>query len=82
LLARGQDFMSRAGLWATDPPKLYLSVDIEAVDSRLPGGGLALGATAAARTKGKILWCITRQDLFAPADGGVAPRQRPRAASA
>ena len=59
------------------------------VDSRLPGGGLALGAlhevasgdngaidgaaatlfTAgiAARIKGKVLWCITRPDLFAPA---------------
>jgi protein ImuA len=59
------------------------------VDSRLPGGGLALGALhevagggfgavdgaaaalfaggVAARTKGKVLWCITRPDLFAPA---------------
>ena len=59
------------------------------MDSRLPGGGLALGALhevagggngavdgaaaasfsagLAARTKGKILWCITRADLFAPA---------------
>jgi hypothetical protein len=59
------------------------------IDSRLPGGGLALGALhkvagggnaaidgaaaalfaagIAACTKGKVLWCITRQDLFAPA---------------
>jgi protein ImuA len=59
------------------------------VDSRLPGGGLALdalhevagggngaidGAAAAlfaagiaARTRGKVLWCLTRPDLFAPA---------------
>lgn len=59
------------------------------VDSRLPDGGLALGAlhevaggdkgaidgagaalfTAgiAAHTTGKILWCVTRPDLFAPA---------------
>jgi protein ImuA len=59
------------------------------VDSRLPGGGLALGALhevagggngaidgaaaalfaagIAARTKGKVLWCIARPDLFAPA---------------
>jgi protein ImuA len=66
-----------------------LPFGIEAIDSRLPGGGLALGALhevagggnaaidgaaaalfaagIAARTKGKILWCITRQDLFAPA---------------
>jgi protein ImuA len=59
------------------------------MDSRLPGGGLALGALhevagggngaidgaaaalfaagIAARTKGKVLWCVTRPDLFAPA---------------
>src|SRR5258708_19378313 len=66
-----------------------LPFGVAAIDSRLPGGGLALGALhevagggnarsdgvaaawfaagIAARTKGKILWCITRQDLFAPA---------------
>jgi hypothetical protein len=66
-----------------------LPFGITEVDSRLPGGGLALGALheiagggngavdgaaaasfsagLAARTKGKILWCITRADLFAPA---------------
>jgi protein ImuA len=67
------------------------------MDSRLPGGGLALGAlhevagggngaidgsTAAlfaagiaARTRGKVLWCITRPDLFVPAlaQAGLAP---------
>jgi protein ImuA len=59
------------------------------VDSRLPGGGLALGALhevagggngaidgaaaalfvagIAARARSKVLWCITRPDLFAPA---------------
>lgn len=59
------------------------------MDSRLPGGGLALGALhevagggngsidgaaavlfaagVVARTKGKVLWCFTRPDLFAPA---------------
>lgn len=59
------------------------------VDSRLPVGGLPLGALhevagggngavdgaaaalfvagIAARTKGKVLWCMTRPDLFAPA---------------
>lgn len=66
-----------------------LPFGIRAVDSRLPGGGLALGALhevagggngaidgaaaalfacgVAARTRGKVLWCITRADLFAPA---------------
>jgi protein ImuA len=66
-----------------------LPFGLEAIDSRLPGGGLALGALhevagggnaaidgaaaalfaggIAARTKGKVLWCVTRQDLFAPA---------------
>lgn len=67
------------------------------IDSRLPGGGLALGALhevagggngavdgaaaslfaagVAARTKGKVLWVITRPDLFAPAlaQAGLAP---------
>lgn len=69
--------------------KSVLPFGIAEVDSRLPGGGLALGALheiagggngaidgaaaalfsagIAARTKGKILWCITRPDLFAPA---------------
>ncbi len=69
--------------------KSVLPFGITEVDSRLPGGGLALGALheiagggngavdgaaaasfsagLAARTKGKILWCITRADLFAPA---------------
>ncbi|MBR0664870.1 damage-inducible protein [Roseomonas hellenica] len=69
--------------------KSVLPFGIADVDSRLPGGGLALGALhevagggngaidgaaaalfgagIAARTKGKILWCITRADLFAPA---------------
>ena len=74
-----------------------LPFGIAEVDSRLPGGGLALGALhevagggngaidgaaaalfaagIAARTKGKVLWCITRPDLFAPAlaQAGLAP---------
>jgi len=46
------------------------------------GNGAIDGAAAAlftagiaARTKGKVLWCVTRQDLFAPAlaQAGVAP---------
>ena len=58
-----------------------LPFGVEAIDARLPGGGLALGALhdvagdgnaafaagIAAQTKGNVLWCITRQDLFAPA---------------
>jgi protein ImuA len=66
-----------------------LPFGIEEIDSRLPGGGLALGALhevagggadaihgaaaalfvagIVARTKGKVLWCLTRPDLFAPA---------------
>lgn len=69
--------------------KTVLPFGIAAIDARLPGGGLALGALhevagggngtidgaaatlfaagIAARTKGKVLWCITRPDLFAPA---------------
>ncbi|MCP3404803.1 ImuA family protein [Bradyrhizobium sp. CCGB01] len=67
------------------------------IDSRLPSGGLALGALheiagggngavdgaaaalfaggIAARTRGKVLWVITRPDLFAPAlaQAGLAP---------
>ena len=66
-----------------------LPFGLDAIDRRLPGGGLALGAlhevaggaqgatdaAAAAlfaagilaRVKGKILWCMTQSDLFAPA---------------
>lgn len=74
-----------------------LPFGVEALDSRLPGGGLALGALhevagggagavdgavaslfvagIAARTNGKVLWCITRPDLFAPAiaQAGLKP---------
>ena len=74
-----------------------LPFGIRAVDARLPGGGLALGALhevagggngaidgaaaalfaggIAARTRGKVLWCITRADLFASAlaQAGLAP---------
>src|SRR5277367_3419355 len=46
------------------------------------GNGVVDGAAAAlfaagiaARTRGKVLWCVTRQDLFAPAiaQAGLAP---------
>ena len=69
-------------------PKGFLPFGVDAVDHRLPNGGLALGAlhevagggngaidgTAsalfaagiAARTRGQVLWCVTRKDLFAP----------------
>ncbi|MEZ2127677.1 MULTISPECIES: ImuA family protein [unclassified Sinorhizobium] len=61
----------------------------DAIDARLPGGGLAYGAIhevagggngavdgaaaalfvggIAARTRGKVVWCLSRADLFAPA---------------
>lgn len=77
--------------------KSVLPFGIADIDSRLPGGGLALGALhevagggngaidgaaaalfaagIAARTRGKVLWVITRPDLFAPAlaQAGLAP---------
>jgi protein ImuA len=48
-----------------------LPFGIEMIDQHLPEGGLALGA----RTRGQILWCVTRQDLFAPAiaQAGLLP---------
>lgn len=70
-------------------PRDVLPFGLEAIDAKLPGGGLALGAlhevaggaqgvtdgAAAAlfaagimaRAEGKILWCMTKADLFAPA---------------
>lgn len=77
--------------------KSVLPFGITEIDSRLPGGGLTLGALheiagggngavdgaaaalfaagVAARTRGKVLWVITRPDLFAPAlaQAGLAP---------
>lgn len=77
--------------------KSVLPFGIAEIDSRLPGGGLTLGALheiagggngavdgaaaalfaagIAARTKGKVLWVITRPDLFAPAlaQAGLSP---------
>jgi len=77
--------------------KTVLPFGIAEVDTRLPGGGLALGALheiagggngavdgaaaalfaggIAARAKGKVLWCITRPDLFdhALAQAGLSP---------
>ncbi|MBX3576265.1 MAG: damage-inducible protein [Rhizobiaceae bacterium] len=74
-----------------------LPFGLESVDSRLPGGGLTIGALhevagggngavdgaaaalfaagIAARTNGRILWCLTRPDLFAPAiaQAGLSP---------
>lgn len=74
-----------------------LPFGVAAVDARLPGGGLALGALheiagggegvihcaaaalfaagIAARTKGRVLWCVTQPDIFAPAldKAGLAP---------
>lgn len=66
-------------------PMGVLGFGIDAIDARLPGGGLALGAVhevtdgshgasaglfaagIAARTRGQVLWCVARPDLFAPA---------------
>jgi protein ImuA len=77
--------------------RTVLPFGIATVDSRLPGGGLALGALhevagggngaidgaaaalfsagVAARSRGKVLWCLTRADLFAPAmaQAGLIP---------
>ncbi|RWK45164.1 MAG: damage-inducible protein, partial [Mesorhizobium sp.] len=74
-----------------------LPFGVAAIDSVLPGGGLAFGglhevagggngavdgaaaalfaAGIAARTAGKVLWCVTRPDLFAPAieQAGLPP---------
>src|SRR6201994_3276399 len=79
--------------------RTVLPFGVSAIDGRLPGGGLALGALhevagggngavdgaaaalfaagIAARTKGKVLWCVTRQDLFAPAlaQVGLSPNR-------
>ena len=41
-------------------------------NAAIDGAAAALFAAGiAARTKGKVLWCITRQDLFAPAPAQV-----------
>src|SRR6266436_3401689 len=77
--------------------RAVLPFGIKAIDERLPGGGLALGALhevagggngavdgaaaalfaagIAARTRGRMLWCVAHQDLFAPAlaQAGLAP---------
>ncbi len=80
-----------------------LPFGLPALDSKLPGGGLALaclhevagggngavdGAAAAlfaagiaARTQGKILWVVTRRDLFMPGHRSGWPSSRPNAAS-
>jgi protein ImuA len=79
------------------PAGSVLPFGLAEIDSRLPGGGLALGALhevagggngaidgaaaalfaagIAARTRGHVLWCVARQDLFAPAlaQAGLAP---------
>ena len=45
----------------------------------IDGAAAALFAAGiAARTKGKVLWCVTRQDLFAPALGPGRPASGPR----
>src|SRR5258708_9650020 len=68
--------------------RAVLPFGIKAIDERLPGGGLALGALhevagvgngtvdgaaaalfaagIAAPTRGLMLWCVSRHDLFSP----------------
>ncbi len=80
--------------------RTVLPFGVAAVDARLPGGGLALGALhevagggvgavdgaaaalfsagVAARTRGRVLWCVTRPDLFAPGAGPSRPAARAR----
>jgi hypothetical protein len=77
--------------------RAVLPFGVPAIDTRLPDGGLALGALhevagggngavdgaaaalfaagIAARTRGRVLWCMTRPDLFAPglAQAGLEP---------
>lgn len=77
--------------------RAVLPFDLAELDSRLPGGGLAMGALhevagggagaidgaasslfaagIAARTRGKVLWCLARPDLFAPSlhQAGLSP---------
>lgn len=79
------------------PNGTVLPFGLAALDSRLPGGGLALGALhevsgggadladgaaamlfaagIAARSRGRVLWCLRRADLFAPglAQAGLGP---------
>jgi len=43
----------------------------------IDGAAAALFAAGiAARTRGRVLWCVTRQDLFAPALAGVPVSRR------
>lgn len=77
-------------------PPGVLPFGVDALDQRLPAGGLPLGALhevagggpgaldgaapalfaagIAGRTRGQVLWCLTRRDLFAPslAQSGLA----------
>jgi protein ImuA len=86
-----EDLRARVGRLESPPmrERTVLPFDLRAIDKKLPGGGLAVGALhevagggngavdgaaaalfaagIAARTSGQILWCVTRQDLFAAA---------------
>ncbi|MDE8344866.1 MAG: damage-inducible protein [Acidocella sp.] len=79
------------------PVAAVLPFHVPEIDTRLPSGGLALGAVhevagggngaldgaaaalfaagIAARSKGPVLWCVIRQDLFAPglSQAGLVP---------
>ncbi len=95
------DLRARVGRLDTSPARArsVLPFGVRAIDERLPGGGLAVGALhevagggngavdgaaaalfaagIAARTKGQVLWCVTRHDLFAAAlaQAGLAPER-------
>jgi protein ImuA len=86
-----EDLRARVGRLESSPmrERTVLPFGLRAIDEKLPGGGLAVGALhevagggngavdgaaaalfaagIAARTSGQILWCVTRQDLFAAA---------------
>jgi protein ImuA len=86
-----EDLRARVGRLESPPmrERTVLPFGLRAIDEKLPGGGLAVGALhevagggngavdgaaaalfaagIAARTSGQILWCVTRQDLFAAA---------------
>jgi protein ImuA len=86
-----EDLRARVGRLESAPARArtILPFGVRAIDGKLPGGGLTVGALhevagggngavdgaaaalfaagIAARTVGQVLWCVTRQDLFAAA---------------
>ena len=80
--ATGVTVLFDLGLLETDPAALvdalradgavYVQTNSRAIDG---AAAARFAAGIAARTKGKVLWCITRPDLFAPAlaQAGLPP---------